>query len=75
MKTLIANIKYAIRNKEIITVGGGVFTPDEMQQIVNLYEAAINSVAIIKDSYGKGQIISGDDQACNLLNSAIIGNE
>ena len=75
MKTLIANIKYAIRNKEIITIGGGVFTPDEMQQIVNLYEAAINSVAIIKDSYGKGQIISGDDQACNLLNSAIIGNE
>lgn len=40
MKTLIANIQYAIRNGESAIIGGGEFGPDELQKIVQLYEAA-----------------------------------
>jgi len=40
MKTLIANIMHAIRNKETVTIGGGEFNADELRQIVDLYEAA-----------------------------------
>jgi hypothetical protein len=40
MKTLIANIRYAIRNGESVTIGGGEFSPYELQKIVQLYEAA-----------------------------------
>jgi hypothetical protein len=38
MKTVIANIKHAIRGKEQITIGGGVFSAHEFQFIVDQYE-------------------------------------
>lgn len=35
MDTFIANLKHAIRNREPVTIGGGEFTPEELQGILN----------------------------------------
>ena len=40
MKTLIANIEHAIRNREPAIIGGGEFGPEELQKIVQLHRAA-----------------------------------
>ena len=37
LKTVIANIKYAIRNNETVSIGGGLFSPNELQPIIDLY--------------------------------------
>jgi hypothetical protein len=37
LETIIANIKQAIRNRESVTIGGGVFTPQELQTLIDLY--------------------------------------
>ena len=37
LKTVIANIKYAIRSNETVSIGGGLFSPNELQLIVDLY--------------------------------------
>lgn len=37
LKTLIANIKYAIRNRETVSIGGGLFDATELQTLVDLY--------------------------------------
>ena len=41
MDSIIANIKYAIRNKENVNIGGGIFTPAELQKIVDLYNQSL----------------------------------
>lgn len=38
MKTFIANLKKAIRDNENVTIGGGVFTPDELREILEVLE-------------------------------------
>lgn len=38
METVIANIKHAIRCKELITIGGGLFSASELQFIVDMYQ-------------------------------------
>jgi hypothetical protein len=39
METLIANLKYAARNGETVTIGGGSFSPEEIKAAVEQYEA------------------------------------
>ena len=40
LETLIANIKQAIWRREPVIIAGGVFKPDELQLLVDLYEAS-----------------------------------
>lgn len=35
MQTFIANLMHAINNRESVTIGGGVFTPDELKTVVS----------------------------------------
>lgn len=37
LKTVIANIKHAIRNNETVEIGGGLFSSTELQSLVNMY--------------------------------------
>lgn len=37
LKTIIANIKRAIRDRETVKIGGGLFDSSELQSIVNMY--------------------------------------
>lgn len=39
MKTFLANLKHAVRNKETVTIGGGEFTPKELEPVVNALES------------------------------------
>lgn len=44
MDAFIANLKHAIRNREAVTIGGGVFTPQELQDVVKKLEELQNPV-------------------------------
>lgn len=44
MDTFIANLKHAIRNRETVTIGGGEFTPQELQEVVKKLEELRNAV-------------------------------
>lgn len=35
MQTFISNLMHAINNRESVTIGGGVFTPDELKTVVS----------------------------------------
>ena len=35
MQTFISNLMHAINNRESVTIGGGVFTPNELKTIVS----------------------------------------
>ena len=37
LKTIIANIKHAIRNNETVEIGGGLFNRHELQSLVDMY--------------------------------------
>lgn len=39
MKTFIANLKHAIRNREPVSIGGGYFSHDELKSLVSELEA------------------------------------
>lgn len=38
LKTFLANLKKAIRDNENVTIGGGIFTPAELRQILEVIE-------------------------------------
>jgi hypothetical protein len=38
LDTFLANLKKAIRDNETVTIGGGVFTPDELREILKAIE-------------------------------------
>lgn len=38
VKTFVANLRRAIRNRETVDVGGGLFKPDELQAVVDALE-------------------------------------
>ena len=38
---MIANLKHAIRNNETVRIGGGLFSPEELQTLVELIEACL----------------------------------
>lgn len=40
MNTFIANLKYAIRNRETVSVGGGEFSTEELKEVLATLEAA-----------------------------------
>ena len=40
LDTFLANLRYAVRNKQTITVGGGDFSPGELKQVLQEIETA-----------------------------------
>lgn len=38
VKTFVANLRRAIRNRETVDVGGGLFKPEELQAVVDALE-------------------------------------
>lgn len=38
LDTFLANLKKAIRDNETVTIGGGIFTPDELREILRAIE-------------------------------------
>jgi len=49
MDTILANLKYAIRNKETITIGGGDFSANELKEVVAALEAAQARAAALQE--------------------------
>ena len=35
MFTILVNIEYAIRNKQSINIGGGIFSPEELSELLD----------------------------------------
>lgn len=34
MRTFLSNIKHSVRTSQYVTIGGGVFSPDECQEVI-----------------------------------------
>jgi hypothetical protein len=42
LSTFIANLKHAVQNQETVTIGGGEFTPAEIDQVLKELESLDN---------------------------------
>ena len=40
IRTLIANVKHAIRNHETVTIGGGQFKAEDLKVLIEILEVA-----------------------------------
>ena len=40
IRTLTANVKHAIRNKETVSIGGGAFSPKDLRVLLEILEVA-----------------------------------
>lgn len=49
MDTILANLKYAIRNKETVTIGGGDFSAAELKVMVAALEASQAQAAALQE--------------------------
>ncbi len=67
MKTLLSNIKHAIRNSETITIGGGDFEAHELYNIIQLYEAALKAETALSFTYGGEPLPSLEKEALEAL--------
>jgi len=67
MKTLIANIQKAIRDNEIITIGGGSFEAHELYKIIQLYNAANMAEEALTFTYGGEPLPTLEKQALDAL--------
>lgn len=65
MKTLIANIKHAVRNQKAVTIGGGVFAPRELKEAAESYEAMREALEMVAEKYGK-HMDNFDFEKCHL---------
>lgn len=77
MKTLLANMRHAVRNGETVTIGGGQFSPAELHQaLADISEArdALKTAAdIIKTARPRfpKSIRNGDTYALNIAAVAV----
>ena len=67
MKTLISNIKHAIRNNETVTIGGGDFEAHELYNIIQLYEAALKAEIALSFTHGGKPLSSLEKEALRLI--------
>jgi hypothetical protein len=67
MKTLIANIRHAIRNNETVVVGGGEFKGEELYRVIQLYEAAEKAETALTFSYGGEPLPTLEKEALDAL--------
>lgn len=67
MKTLLANIKKAIRDHETVHIGGGEFSGAELEKIVQLYEAAILAEEALTFDYGGKPLPTLEKKALDAL--------
>lgn len=67
MKTIIANIQHAIRNRETVTIGGGQFDATELYPFIQLYEAAKMAEEALTFSYGGKPLPTMEKQALDAL--------
>lgn len=67
MKTLIANIQHAIRNNEIVNIGGGEFNGAELYRIIQLFEAAKKAEEALTFSYGGKPLPTLEKEALQAL--------
>lgn len=73
MQTFIANLKHAIRNRETVCLGGGVFHPEELKVVLAALEGAPTAREALRDIYRdfiNNYITLGRYAECNGLNSA-----
>lgn len=68
MKTLLANINKAIRDKETVIIGGGSFEAHELYKIIQLHEAAIKAHQALIFDYGGEPLPSLEKEAIDALN-------
>lgn len=52
---MIANLKYAARNCETITIGGGRFGPDELLEAAEQLQSAQRALQVIEDLLEHGE--------------------
>lgn len=51
MQTFIANLKHAIRNRETVCLGGGVFHPEELKVVLAALEGTPTSREMLRAVY------------------------
>lgn len=71
MKTLISNIKHAIRNHEKVSIGGGEFDSHELYRIIQLYQAAVQAEEALTFSYGGEPLPTLEKTALDSLRLAL----
>lgn len=55
---MISNIKHAIRNRETVAIGGGEFSPAELQQFVERCEALAKALTDIKGALAGNRLVN-----------------
>lgn len=65
--TLLANVKKAVRDKETVTIGGGEFNADELQELLKLESAARTALYALQWTWGGEPLPSLELQAINEL--------
>lgn len=61
MQTLIANIKYAIRSNETVSIGGGEFTPKELQAFLDELGAATSAAPTAAQKINVAPTVSDEE--------------
>jgi hypothetical protein len=67
MKTLLVNIKKAVRDNEVIKIGGGEFSHNEIYKIIQLYDAAVKAQEALTFSYGGEPLPTLEKEALDAL--------
>lgn len=71
MHTLLANINFAIRNRETVIIGGGDFGADDLRKLLQLHAAAVKAEEALTWSYGGEPLGTLEKQALDDLRAAL----
>lgn len=71
METLISNIKHAIFNNEVVTIGGGEFDRVDLHKIIMLYEAAKQAKEALTWLHGGEPLSTMEIDALNRLKEVL----
>lgn len=79
MQTFAANLNRAIRDREAVTIGGGIFTPEELAAIsarldtfADMLEALCVALPYVEDHEGSDIYKAGaPTKAANMIRAAI----
>ncbi len=70
MKTFIANLQRAVANREHVTIGGGIFTTDELKAVVAAFTSNVVALKIAAARL-EGSEDAADKNALLLINGAL----
>ncbi len=75
LKTLIANLKHALVNRQSVEIGGGLFSPDEireaLKQYAELQAAAAQALDALEWDVGGEPMPTSELAAVNSLRAAL----